>query len=143
METTWIWLALGVGLLIVEVLTGTLSFVFFALAAFVVGATRYFFGIDNWAQESVIFAVVGLTSLFLLRKKLVSVFHAKRAGDYQGDMHQEVVLTQVIPAGESGSVDYQGSVWTAINDSAVEMKIGDKASIVRTEGVKLILKLKV
>ncbi|MBX9766044.1 MAG: NfeD family protein, partial [Bdellovibrionales bacterium] len=135
METTWIWLALGVGLLIVEMLTGTLSFIFFALAAFVVGATRYFFGIDNWALESVIFAAVGICSLLLLRKKLVSVFHAKRASDYQGDMQQEVILTTGIPAGESGSVEYQGSVWTAINDSAIAMKAGDKAAIVRTEGV--------
>jgi membrane protein implicated in regulation of membrane protease activity len=142
METTWIWLALGVGLLIVEMLTGTLSFGFFAIAAFIVGGSRYFLGIDNWALESVIFASVGIATLMFLRKKLSAIFQSKRASDYTGDLHQEVILSSEIPAGESGQVEYQGSVWTALNDSAIGMKVGDKASIVRTDGVKLVLKLK-
>ena len=142
MEATWIWLALGVGLLVVEILTGTLSLIFFSIAAFVVAGMRYFAGVDNWTLESVIFAAVGILSLLALRKKLADFMHSKRAGDYTGDVQQEVAISSAIPAGGTGQVEYQGSTWTAVNDSAIEMKAGDRASIVRTEGVKLVLKLK-
>ena len=135
----WFWAILGVVLLVLEVFTQVIIMIFFGLAALVVAIAAWQFGLTEFAYQILAFSVLGTLGLLAFRGRILANFR-KGAPDYQPDQNQSVTLESAIAAGGEGRVQYQGTPWTAINETAVALPVGARASIVRIEGNKIFIK---
>ncbi|MDR2612845.1 MAG: NfeD family protein [Deltaproteobacteria bacterium] len=136
------WFALGLFLLILEVTTPGVFFVFFGLGAWTVLLVSLFLPfLPRWAEWA-LFAAVSVASLVLLRRHLI-VFLASRkppktdslsepmvAERYLG---QEVDVIEDIQPGRPGTVEFNGTRWQA--RCAEALKAGDRARIVDLDGL--------
>jgi membrane protein implicated in regulation of membrane protease activity len=132
-----LWGIVALSLLILELVTGTLILLFFAIAA-AVTAMAALAGIEALHWQLVVFGLCGIASLGLFRKKLL-----ERTGHGSptpsADVGETVVAeSEIAPQGE-GIVTYQGAPWTVINVGATAIARGQRARIVRTEGVRLFV----
>ncbi len=136
MSATVIWATFGVVLILAEVFTSTFVLLFFGTAALLVSLVKAF-GLDNLPLEIGIFGVLGIALTAIMRKKIMlSLGH--RTETYRAD--ESVMLEMDIGPGETTTIFYQGTDWTAVNDSQETLAKGKRAKIVRTEGVRLFLK---
>ena len=133
---TFLWVAAGLVLVIAEMFSLTLVLLFFGIAALLVALTKLS-GLDNFAIEVSLFAVLGLASMLLLRKKLRLSFQSQSG--LSVDHNVAIPLNEDIPAQGSGQVHYQGVVWIAVNPTENDFKKGNKVFIQKIDGVKLIL----
>ncbi len=135
MSTTIIWATLGIVLILAEVFTSTFVLLFFGVAALLVSGFKAL-GLSNLPVEIVIFGALGILLTFTLRKKIQASLG--RPHSYRSDEFLD--LTEDIPARGTKSISYQGTTWTAVNESDVALVRGGRARVVRTEGVRLYLK---
>jgi membrane protein implicated in regulation of membrane protease activity len=135
-----IWLIIGIGCLIIEVLSGGFWVVFLGMGGLMTSLLSWL-GILNGLNEEIGAFVVFSFSLLLLRKpimkKLNTVPAAKHLGDSSGHM---LHVTKEIPPGGQGQVEFQGSPWEAFSDENAVLPVGSKVKVVRQEGLKLCVK---
>lgn len=136
-NATFFWVAVGLVLIIAEMLHMSMVLLFFGIAALLVALAK-FLGLNNLPIEIVLFAVTGLGSMMLFRRKMLKSL--KTSSDLVNDRNAMIVLAHDLPARGSTSVTYQGVAWTAINDSDSNLAKGSKVYVQRTEGVKLIVR---
>jgi membrane protein implicated in regulation of membrane protease activity len=136
MSTTVVWATLGIALILLEVFTSTFVLLFFGVAALLVAGLKLL-GLAHLALEIAIFGGLGMGLTLLLRNKIKASL-GSRAGQYRSD--ELLYLDQDIAPGATASIAYQGTTWTAVNDSDRLLAKGSRAVIARTEGVKLFLK---
>lgn len=134
-----VWGVVGLLLLIAEIFSGAFVLCFFGAAALIIAGAKALTGTENLAVEVAAFALLGIASLFLFREKLLRNFGRRSAG-VALDSQKVVELTAALPARSAGKVEYQGTLWDAYNDSDMNLRAGDKAVVVGTQGIKLILK---
>lgn len=131
-----VWAIFGVALICAEVVTTSFVLIFFGFAALIVAGLK-FAGLDNLPLELTIFAVLGMLDIFLFRKKVMANFAVRH--DLKTDASKHITLSHDVPPGGEAPVNYQGAVWTAVNETAQPLKKGEKVMIARTEGIKLIV----
>lgn len=130
------WAVIGFVFLVIEIISTHFVLLFFGVAAFIVALVKLF-GLNSLPAELAIFGGVGLASLLLLRKKLVASFEPKNK--VLVDQGKALILSADLPPRGRSQVEYQGVLWTAVNESDQPLKKGDTVAIVRTDGVHLIL----
>lgn len=64
----WHWLALGAGLLVLEMLAPGAIFMWFGAGAILVGALLFLFPAMSWELQVLIFALASIAALFLWKK---------------------------------------------------------------------------
>ena len=133
-----IWVAVGLVLLIIEVFTLSFVVLFFGLSALVVAGIKLTTGTNNLAIELVIFAILGCACLLGFRNKLRQIFN--KSARVNTDALTVIDLSVAIAPHNKAKIEYQGTIWDAHNESDIQLKAGDKAIIVRTDGIKLIVK---
>ena len=131
------WITVGFVLIIAEIFSLNLVLLFFGLSALVVALAKSL-GLANLTAEIILFALAGLGSLLFFRKKLKKGLASRR--ELSIDLNAAVVVAHDMAPHESSSIDYQGSTWTAVNESDSLLKKGTRAYIHGTDGVKLVLK---
>jgi membrane protein implicated in regulation of membrane protease activity len=137
---SWGWWALACVLVMFELLTLSFTFLFFALSAALVGVLAYF-GFKDVPVLLSIFGAVGLLGLLGLRGPLKrKASFRKNSWDEGSDIHKELELSSDLPARGHGTIEYQGTTWTVVNDSDLALSAGSKVKIVRIDGVKLLVK---
>lgn len=136
-SSTVLWAILGIILVVAEIFTSTFVLLFLGISAIIVAAIK-FFGLSHLATELIIFAILSLAGILFFRKKFVEGLQVK--GKFSIDGEQKLVLTAAIPAQSSAVIQYQGTTWTAVNESDEDYAQGRSVIIDRTEGVKLVLK---
>jgi membrane protein implicated in regulation of membrane protease activity len=114
----------------------SLVLLFFGVSALLVALAK-FLGLNNLPLEIVLFAVLGIGSMLLFRKKMQ--FSLKTQSGLSIDRNALIVLTHDIPAHGTAAVTYQGVSWTAVNETDSDFKKGNKVYVQRTDGVKLIV----
>lgn len=135
---TMVWAMIGMTLLVIEIFTLSFGVVFFGVAALVVALLKAATGLDHWGTEILVFAGLGFSGLLLFRRKIMTAL-GKQA-EFTPDRHKIIELTADIPPRSSAKVEYQGVAWDAYNDSTTPLKRGDKAQVLDTEGIKLIVR---
>ena len=136
----WSWWVLSCLLVGAELLTTSFSFLFFAVSALIVGMAHWA-GLQDFNAQLVLFGVVGLAGLMFFRRTLVSRFQSKSTRWAKApDVDEWAVVSSPIVAGGEGQGDYQGTVWTVVNESGRDLKTGERAKIARTVGVKLMVR---
>ena len=134
------WVILGLVLVGAEMASGTFVMLLFGVACFVTAVVTSL-GITTSIQSQLL--VLGITSVSTLgffRGRLHEVWKKFGVGKYQNDLGESLILTASIAKGGSAEVSYQGTKWTAVNDADRDLAAGDSVRIVRSEGVKLIVR---
>lgn len=135
--STVIWVVVGLVLLVAEMLSLTFVLLFFGVSAILVALAKLL-GLHNLPIELLIFALGGVAGLWLFRKKLVTAIQTKKGMHIDRDT--VFILNNDVTAGGRAEVEYQGSTWTAMNESDRDLQKGQEAVIERTEGVRLVIK---
>lgn len=131
----WIWILLGLGLLVAEMLTPGLFFLFFGLGALLVGALVLLGAGGPRELQWLLFSAVSLGTLALLRRRLKSRLAGKPVVDsLVGEL---AVPLEDLPPQATGKAELHGSTWSARNDAGVPLARGQRCQVVRVEGLML------
>jgi len=133
----WVWLALGLSLLFVEVVMTHFVMVFFGLGALIVCIATLIGLTTRTNSQLVLFSVSSLAMLLLMRKIFLAKFAACQPGtppDYAGSIAKaETDITQL-----GGYANYRGSQWIAYRVEGTEpIAAGSYIDVVGIDGVKL------
>ena len=111
--------------------------VFAGLAAIVVGLLGLVgITLPEWAQW-IAFAVLSLVAMFTIRRQIYEKLLSKPTGKVSSDIHQHVVVAQVLESGKSCRIEYRGTGWTAVNVGKEVIPAGGEARIESIEGLTL------
>jgi membrane protein implicated in regulation of membrane protease activity len=134
----WIWVMLGIALLVVELATpGGLFALFFGAAALVVAPLAALGLPEVW--QWVAYSVISVASLVGLRDRLNRALRQgpPRSAELVGE--QAVVLAEIAPAGE-GRAELRGVPWTARTAGGATLPVGRRCVVERVEGLTLWLR---
>jgi membrane protein implicated in regulation of membrane protease activity len=132
----WIWVILGIGLLVVEMATpGGLFALFFGAGALVV-AMLALAGVGTIAQW-IAFTAVSLTLLLTLRRRVQARLAGSPRAAVDSLVGEEVVLLADLPAGGEAKAELRGAPWNARAAADVSMRAGARARVERVDGLVL------
>ena len=143
LQPEWIWLLIGILLVLFEFMLPGLLIIFFGFGACVVGLICFFADISINAQL-IIFIAVSVVSLLLLRKYLKSIFvgHVTEKQDTKENLAeyigQKVVVKKTIDVNLGGKVEFHGTSWQA----SAESEIAEGAVVEIIGKDNLVLKVK-
>ena len=137
-EAMWIWGALGLILLTMEMATGTFYVLWFGVAALCVSVATWIFPELSHALQFTIFAVLSLGSLAIWRRYYKKTEIHYRVGQAQGEEIGRIgTVIKATSATHSGTIRFaQGLMgsreWVALSDAPIEA--GSNATVVAVEG---------
>lgn len=137
-EAMWVWGALGLILLAVEMATGTFYVLWFGVAALCVSVATWIFPELSHAMQFTIFAVLSLGSLAIWRRYYKKTEIHYRVGQAQGEEIGRVgTVVKATSATQNGTIRFaQGLMgsreWVALSDEPIEA--GSNATVVAVEG---------
>ncbi|MEI7972970.1 MAG: NfeD family protein [Bdellovibrio sp.] len=132
----WNWLILAALLASLELLSTNFFLIFFSGGA-IVAALADFLGAGSFI-EIMTFSLSSLIFVLVFRKRLMRFRNQNKAP--ANDIGSHFVLSAPLSARGQGSVDYQGSPWTAVNLSERDLPKGTSVVIEKTEGIKILVK---
>lgn len=134
----WAWLALGAGLLAVEILTGS-GWLLWAAASAAVVALVSLTGLP-FAGDLVVFAVLTMVSTLLARRYLPRSLAAGGDGDINDNVGRLLGRRAAAVGafeGRSGRVSIDGKEWAAELAEGDRLKAGAEVEVVGVEGARL------
>ena len=134
----WVWLAVAGGFLVIEILTMSLIFLSFSLAAFV-GAIAAAVWSDSPLQW-VGFAIAAVLSLAVLRPFVRKYLFNKSSGSKTGMdalIHAEARTISAVTT-EGGSIRLRNETWTA-RSSTGSIPEGSAVTVIRIDGAVAIV----
>ena len=137
-----VWVVIMVVFLVVEAATAGLTCIWFGIGA-LAAPIAALFGAPIWLQL-VWFFVVSVVTLYFTRP-LVLKYVNSRSQPTNADMviGKEALVTEAIDNVESaGAVAVGGKVWTARSENGEPIEVGSIVTVLRIEGVKLIVSAK-
>lgn len=138
----WIWMLLGLLLLLAELVTpGGFYFIFFGIGAVVVGVVAGLnAGGPAWFQF-LLFSILSLVSLWLFRERLLTLTEGTPDRNVDSLIGETAVASDEIPVNGIGKVEMRGSAWSARNVGDKPLKHGERAKVERVEGLMLFVRL--
>jgi membrane protein implicated in regulation of membrane protease activity len=137
--TWWAWMILGAVLFGAELVAIDAQFylVFLGLSAAVVGLLSLFgLAMPEWG-EWLVFAALALISMFTFRQALYEKIRGNVPG-FRGGMAGDFIdLPAGLEPGQSTRAGFRGSTWTVVNEGPEAIAGGQRAAIVRSEGLTL------
>lgn len=135
-----IWLIIGLVMLVAELLSVFLVFIFFAVGASVTALLAFLGVIPSLEMQIVTFSVISLISLLAFRK------HARRLLDSRGKsleysefVGETAMVVRDIPVEGEGKIYYRGAEWKAVSLDQSAILAGSKVVITRTDGIVLVV----
>ncbi len=137
MNTVWLIVAVAFG--IAELMTTSLTLVWFSIGALVLMVLSTF--IESVIIQIALFAAISITLLVTFTKYFVDKDKTfKYNTNLQGiEQKTGVVKVEILPYA-TGIVTLTGENWTAISDSNEKIEVGQLVKVIRIEGVKLVVK---
>jgi len=135
----WMWVVLGMVLLLGEVLTpGGFFIIFFGAAAVVVGLLKAL-GLElALSYEVMLFSLLSIMGLVFFRKPLQQKFRQLTPHLPVDEITGESAMAmEEIASGASGKVELRGASWTAINVGSSPLAQGSECVVERVDGLKL------
>jgi len=131
------WLVLGIGLLILEVMTPGLISLFFGMAALTVALLVWLLPIPQ-PLAWLFFSILSVAYILLLRKTLKKVFNGDK--EVSNRLNDEftgrlAVVTDPIAPNKPGRVEFNGCTWTA--EASAELQKGQSVRICSKENLTL------
>lgn len=137
MNTVWLIIAVAFG--IAELMTISLTLVWFSIGALILMVLSTF--IESIIIQIVLFAVISITLLVIFTKYFVDKDKSfKYNTNLQGIEQKTGVVKEEIPSYSTGIVTLTGEDWTAISEDNEKIEVGQLVKVMRIEGVKLVVK---
>ena len=137
-EPMWVWGALGLLLLAVEMATGTFYVLWFGVAALLVAVISWLFPTISTSLECLIFAILSLGSLAIWKLHYKKTETHSRVGQSQGEEIGRIgVVFETVSATQNGKIRFtQGLMgsreWAAVSNNTIE--VGSEAKVIAVEG---------
>lgn len=137
MNTMWLIIAVAFG--IAELMTVSLTLVWFSIGALVLMVLSTF--IESIIIQIILFAVISISLLVIFTKYFVDKDKSfKYNTNLQGIEQKTGIVKEEIPPYSTGIVTLTGEDWTAISEDNEKIEIGQLVKVIRIEGVKLVVK---
>jgi hypothetical protein len=139
----WLWIALGLALLIFEVATpgGFVAF-FFSIAALLVGILVGL-GLTPtpWVQ-GLLFSLLSVGSLLALRRPIRRLMTVRHGGPREMDslVGESALPESDLEPGTTGQAELRGTRWNARNASERTVRKGERCRVDRVDGLLLFIK---
>lgn len=136
----WLWIVLGIVLLVGEVLTpGGFYIFFFGASAVCVGLLKLLGFTQGLISEGLLFVGLAICGVAFLRKPMMEKFQPKTASHPDEDrlVGETAIAAQEIAPGAFGKVELRGSVWNAVNDGDSTIAASERCRVVAVEGLTL------
>ncbi len=135
-----IWLIVGLVMLVIELISVLLVFIFFSIGALVTALLASLGVLPNLELQIISFSVLSLLSMVLLRK------HAKQLLEKRGKNSEytefvgetAMVIKDILPNTE-GKIYYRGAEWKAVSLTEETITAGSKVEIIETQGIVLVV----
>lgn len=140
----WMWVVLGMVLLLGEVLTpGGFFIIFFGAAAVIVGLLKAL-GLEMaLSYELMAFALLSIMGLVFFRKPLQQRFKQLTPDIPVDEMAGEVAKAlEEIAAGATGKVELRGTTWNAVNSGEPAVAKGGDCVVEVVNGLTLTVRAK-
>jgi len=140
MSAVLVWMVIGIGLIIFELVITNVIAVFFGIGAIVTSVALQLGLIESATSQYLVFSVTSIASLLLARKKLGNWFKGdtKNQGNNESSFQSDIgARTTVIDDFDNGAgrVLLNGVQWSAYCDEP--LKAGDTAWVIANEGIQL------
>ncbi|WP_434797509.1 NfeD family protein [Terrisporobacter vanillatitrophus] len=137
MNTVWLIVAVAFG--IAELMTTSLTLVWFSIGALILMVLSTF--IESIIIQIALFAAISITLLVIFTKYFVDKDKTfKYNTNLQGiEQKKGVVKVEILPY-MTGIVTLTGEDWTAISENNEKIEAGQLVKVIRIEGVKLVVK---
>lgn len=137
MNTVWLIVAVAFG--IVELMTTSLTLVWFSIGALVLMVLSSF--IENIIIQVILFAAISITLLVIFTKYFVDKDkNFKYNTNLQGIKQKTGVVKQEISPYQTGIVVLSGEDWTAVSVDNEKIEKDKAVKVIAIEGVKLVVK---
>ncbi|MDX1492259.1 MAG: NfeD family protein [Pseudohongiellaceae bacterium] len=139
MSMILVWMVIGIGLIIFELLITSVVAVFFGIGAIVTAILLQFGLIESSASQFMVFAIVSVASLLLARDKLANWFRGgtkDKGGDsnFQSEIGERGTAIQDFANG-AGRIRLNGVEWSAFCDEPLSE--GETVWVVSNNGIQL------
>lgn len=129
----WNWLLLAISLMVLETIVPGVHFIWFGLAALVVGLIAFAFDI-TWQWEILLFAIVSVATVFWVRQ--FSNSYTRESDEPALNVRGKQYVGRIVTAegdfnGGRGRVKVDDTLWSAAGD---DIKAGQKVRVVAVEG---------
>ncbi|MES2499046.1 MAG: NfeD family protein [Pseudomonadota bacterium] len=134
----WIWGAIGLLLLAVEIATGTMYVLWFGISALCVAIATWLFPNMPTAIQFAIFAALSIGALVIWRINYKKTETHSRIGQAQGEeIGRTGTVIESVSANQNGKISFaQGLMgsrdWVAVANETIE--VGSQAKVVAVEG---------
>lgn len=136
-----IWLGVAIAFAIGELLTPSLTLIWFSVGAIILIFMSKF--IESIILQIFIFAVISTIMLVVATKKIVKKDeNYKYDTNLQGIISKEGYVKEEILPNKSGLVIIGSEEWTAISYDNSRIEAGTNIKVIKIEGVKLVVKSK-
>ena len=134
-----VWLVVAILFGIGELLTTSLTLIWFSIGALVVLIFNNF--IPSLIHQVIIFAVISISLLVIVTKKIVKDDkNYKYETNLQGILTKRGVVKEDIYPYKTGIVIVNGEEWTAVGVDNEIIEKGTTVEVIKIEGVKLVVK---
>jgi len=132
----WLWVLIGITLLVIEMLTpGGLFALFFGMSAFCTAIAAGAGASATW--QWILFTILSLVLFATLRSPLQARLAGSARPPVDSLVGEEVVLLEEIPAGGVGKAELRGVPWSARASSASPLPAGRRCRVERIDGLTL------
>ena len=135
----WYWILLGLVLAAIELATpGGFFFLFFAIAALIVGLLEVVGLLESDAAQWALFSAVSIACLAFFRKPLLERMNQAEVKEAVDSLVGELaVAIGAIPSGQHGRAELRGTTWTVRNVDALTVAAGERCRVVAVRGLEL------
>ena len=132
------WFSAGLLLIIADLLVGSFFLLFLGVGALATGLSIVL-GLDSVSLHWLIFAVSSAILAIIFRKPLIEKFGPNDEPTYSE--HEGELIEIIGEENEYGlaKAKYKGSTWPVKSSSGKDLKIGQKLTILRIEGISIVV----
>ena len=134
-----IWLIVGLVMLLAELVSVMLVFVFFAIGALATSLLTVVGILPTTESQILAFSGISLISLLVLRSHARQLLERRSHPEYHEFVGETAMVIRDIPDNGEGRIYYRGAEWKAISEHHHIIPAGSKVVIKKTEGIVLIV----
>lgn len=137
----WIWILLGLLLLLAELLTpGGFYIIFFGIGAVIVGVLAGFNAAGPLWFQFILFSILSVLTLWLFREKLLQLTQGERRKNVDSLVGETAVATEEIHLNAVGKAELRGTSWNARNVGDKPLTRGQRCIVERVEGLTIFVR---
>lgn len=140
LSATHIWIIVGAAMLIAELLSVSLVFVFLSIGGFVTALLTWMGMLPSFNSQLLGFSIISVISLMLLRKSFKKLTRKNaNSPEYSEYIGDKAAVVETIPPEGEGKVFYRGTEWIALSVNHGTIKAGKSVIIRKLDGIKLLV----